>query len=81
VATVRPPKSQTAQTMRIRCAAVDLERGEGGTDLDCDVFRDEVPVESVSDNPSASAASAAARNSRRLSVRRAMEKLISINVI
>jgi hypothetical protein len=66
--------------MRIRCAAVDLERGEGGTDPDRGVFRDEVSAEGVAVNPIASAASAAARNSRRLRVRRAMEKPIPINV-
>src|SRR6516165_4931317 len=63
--------SQTAQTMRIRGLAEGLERKGGDSDRSREDFLD--PDSCARFKPIASAASASARSSRRLSERRAMD--------
>jgi hypothetical protein len=79
VATVRPPISQTAQTIRIRGPATGLDRNGGGSERSRAGLR--APESAGVFKPSASAASAAARSSCRLSVRRAMTGLVPLRSV
>jgi hypothetical protein len=79
VATVRPPISQTAQTIRIRGPATGLDRSGGGSERSRAGLR--APESAGVFKPSASAASAAARSSCRFSVRRAMTGLVPLRSV